>query len=367
MLSLFRYHAAAMAAIHNRKQLQQDTSKEWSFTFPEPAAQVILSDNVIEKEVKLHAGLNMIVILKDVNEPSNVQIATSLVDRILDVVSFSTVAQCQPPRLLARITIENDVTPEGQFFEAPDPDSSIIIGTPKSIDQNLFTEIWKAYDGNPNQERIIRALAWFRKAIREQYNIDQFISLFVALEVIKPLLRDLLKTKVKDPDEWEGVVEVFKRKIETADFDDMNQARNELLHGFKPLAPEFTSRISAYLQPLRSAIVYGLGDILGLSAQITDQICSYSPRRLFLKSQMGLKGHFRNLPELEVLLKRFPAAELSRKPMRFSIEPDGKLNITFGTSHKFTLPNKTVFEAEGFMMSGSEGAGLDLTGFKYDD
>ena len=367
MLSLFRYHVAAMAAIHNRKQLQQDPSRKWNFVFRKPAAQVILSDNVIEKEVKLHAGFNIIVILKDVNEPGNVQIATSLVDRVLDIISFSTVAQCEPPRLLTEITIENDVTSEGQFFEGPYPDSSIIIGTPRPIDENLFKEIWKACDGNPNEERILRALAWFRKAIREQYKIDQFISLFVALEVIKPLLRDLLKTKVKDPDEWEGVIEIFKKKIKTFDFNDINQARNELLHGFKPLAPEFGSRISTYLKPLRSAIVYGLGDILGLSGEITDLICSYPPRRLFLKSQMGLKGHFRNLPKLEVLLKRFPAAQFSRESMRFSIEPDGKLNIKFDTRHKFKLPEKTVFEAEGFIMSGPEGTGLDLTGFKYND
>ena len=367
MLNLFRYHAAAMAAIHDRKKLQQDPSRKWDFVFKKPAARVILSDNVIEKEVKLHAGFNIIVILEDVNEPDNVQIATSLVDRILDTISFSTVAQCEPPKLLTEITIKNDGTSEGQFFEGPDPDSSIIIGTPRAIDENVFKEIWKACDGNPNEERILRALAWFRKAIREQYNIDQFISLFVAIEVVKPLLRDLLKTRVKDPDEWEGVIEIFKKKIKTVDFSDINLARNELLHGFKPLAPEFGSRISAYLEPLRRAIIYGLGDILGLSGQITDLICSYRPRRLFLKSQTGLKGHFRNLPELDVLLKRFPEIEINRKPMSFSIETDGKLNITFDTSQKFTLPEKTVFEADTFVMTGSEGAGVDLTGFKFND
>jgi len=277
------------------------------------------------------------------------------------------VAQCEPPKLLTEITIKNDGTSEGQFFEGPDPDSSIIIGTPRAIDENVFKEIWKACDGHTNEERILRALAWFRKAIREQYNIDQFISLFVAIEVIKPLLRDLLRSRVKDPNEWDGVVEIFTRKIRTADFGDIKLARNELLHGFKPLAPEFGPRISAYLEPLRRAIIYGLGDILGLSGQATDLICSYSPRRLFLKSQTGLKGRFRNLPELDVLLKRFPEIEINRKPMRFSIETDGKLNITFDITQTFTLPEGTVFEADTFVMTGSEGAGLDLTGFKFND
>ena len=52
MLNLFRYHVAAMAAIHDRKKLQQDSSRKWDFVFKKPAARVLLSDNVIEKEVK---------------------------------------------------------------------------------------------------------------------------------------------------------------------------------------------------------------------------------------------------------------------------------------------------------------------------
>ena len=367
MLSLFRYHVAAMAAIHDRKKLQREPSGKWDFVFKKPAARVILSDNVVEKQVKLHAGFSITVTLRDGNEPNNVQIATSLVDRVLDTISFSTVAQCEPPKLLTEIRINDDGTSEGQFFEGPDPDSSIIIGTPRVIDENVLKEIWTACDGNPNEERISMSLSWLRKAVREQYHVDKFISLFVAIEVIKPLLRDELKTKVKDPGEWDGVVKIFKENIKTVDFDDINQARNELLHGFKPLGPEFSSRISAYLEPLREAIIYGLGEILRLPRQTIDLICSYSPRQLFLKSQTGLKGHFRNLPELEVLLRHFPEVEISRKPMTFSIDSDGKLQIAFDTSHKFTLPEKTVFEAEGFVMKGSKDAGLDLAGFKWND
>ena len=53
--------------------------------------------------------------------------------------------------------------------------------------------------------------------------------------------------------------------------------------------------------------------------------------------------------------------------MSFSIETDGKLNITFNTSQKFVLPEKTVFEADTFVMTGSEGAGLDLSEAKFNE
>lgn len=365
MLSLFRYHVAAMAAIHNRKKLQRDASRKWDFAFEKLAARVILSDNVVEKEVKLHAGFSVIVIIRDLNEPNDLEIARSLVDRILDSISFSTMAQCEPPKLLTEIRINNDGTSEGQFFEGPDRDSSIIIGTPRVIEENVFKEIWKAYDGHRNEERISLSLSWLRKAIREQYNIDRFISLFIAVEVIKPLLKDLLKTKIKD--EWAGVVKIFKEKIKTVDFKDIKQARNELVHGLGPLGPEFNSQISSYLEPLRKAIVYGLGEILGLSRQTIDLLCGYSPRQLFLKSQTGLKGKLRNLPELEALLKHFPEVEVNRRPMRFSIETDGELKIMFDTSQKFTLPENTVFDADTFVMKGSKRAGLDLAGFNWND
>ena len=44
MFNLFRYHVAAMAAIHDRKKLQQDSSSKWEFVFPKSAARVKLSD-----------------------------------------------------------------------------------------------------------------------------------------------------------------------------------------------------------------------------------------------------------------------------------------------------------------------------------
>lgn len=367
MLSLFKYHVAAMAAIHNRKKLQRDASRKWDFVFEKVAARVILSDNVVEKEVKLHAGLSVIVILRDIDESNDLQIARSLVERILNTISFSTVAQCEPPKLLTEIRIKDDGTSEGQFFEGPDRDSSIILGTPRVIEENAFKEIWKACDGNRNEERISLSLSWLRKAMREQYDIDRFISLFTTVEVIKPLLRDILKTQVKNPDEWGGVVKIFKEKIKTVDFNDINKARNELLHGSGPLGPEFNSRISSYLEPLRRAIIYGLAEILGLSPQTIDLVCGYSPRQLLLKSQTGLKGKFRNLPELEVLLESFPEVEINRKQMRFSIESDGELKMKFDISQKFTLPGKTVFDADTFVMKGSKGTGLDLVELNWND
>ncbi len=365
MLSLFKYQVAAMAAIHNRKKLQRDASRKWDFVFEKLAARVILSDNVVEKEVKLHAGFSVIVILKDVNESNDLQIARSLVDRILDTISFSTMAQCEPPKLLTEIRIKDDGTSEGQFFEGPDRDSSIIIGTPRVIEENAFKEIWKAYDGNRNEERISLSFSWLRKAIREQYDMDRFISLFIAVEVIKPLLKDLLKNKGKDG--WAGVVKIFKEKIKTVDFNDIKRARNELLHGVGPLGPELNSRISSYLEPLIKAVIYGLGEVLGLSQKTVDLVCGYSPRRLFLKSQTGLKGKFRNLPELEVLLESFPEVEINRKPMRFSIKSDGELKMKFDISQKFTLPGKTVFDADTFVMKGSKGTGLDLVELTWND
>lgn len=365
MLRLFRYHVAAMAAIHDRKSLQRDPSRKWEFVFENPSARVILSDSVIEREVNLHAGFNVIVTLEDVNEPESLQLASSLVDGVLDIISFSTAAQCEPPELLAEIMIRDDGTSEGKFLEGPDPDSTIIIGTPRAVHENLFREIWTACRGHANEERIVRSLSWLRKAMGEYHNTDKFISLFAAMEVVKPLLRDLHKARAKD--EWAGVVEIFKRRIETVDFDDVNQARNELLHGFKPLTPEFGSRITAYLEPLRRAVVYGLSHVLGLSGQTTDLICEYCPRRLFLKSQTGLKGRFRGLPDLETLLTRFPEIEIDRRSAKFSIATDGKLSIAFRTSQRFTLPEGTVFEADTLVMRRPEGAVLNLTGLELND
>ena len=78
------------------------------------------------------------------------------------------------------------------IFQAPNPDSTIVNGTPRTFNENVFQATWEACDSNQTEQQLLLALKWFRKAIREKYIIDQFISYWIALEISNFTFRDIL-------------------------------------------------------------------------------------------------------------------------------------------------------------------------------
>lgn len=359
--NIMKYHVTATAAINNRRELQQAKQPTWKFQFPANNAEARLSDRVEVRGVKLHAGFNITVIMEGAYSDDVVDIGTSLVDRIVDKISLITVSHCDIPRLLSHITINDDGTSKGIFYHHQDLDTDniIILGTPRKIDEKIFQELWGACDGHKHEDRIERSLAWFRKALSEHYIIDQFISFFVAIEVINPILRDILKHKMRRPKKWDGIKDIFNNKIKSVDFEKVKLARNQILHGYKTLPPEFITEIRSYIAPTRKAVIYGIGRILGLPDAPMDAIASNDPRKLFIRSSIGLKGSFKNLPtETEELLKDYPEITPARKPNLYSIRDTGELDITFSTDFKAKLPEGTIFSVDTMTLTGEKDAGL---------
>jgi len=358
--NLFRYHVNSMVALKDRKKLQEALPAAWELQFPGHGAKAFVWDNVEVREVKLHAGLRIIVLFEGTSSVDIQAIATSLTDRILDMFSFITSAQCDVPRLISHISISEDGTSFGTFFHQPDPDSTIVIGTPRAINFDIFNAMWKACDGHQAEDRVILALAWFRKAIREKYIIDQFISYWTALEVANSTLRSIQKKQTGNKlSEWAPVTEIFDSKVKSGDFRKVKRARNDILHGNRPMSPDFTSNIRTYIIPVRYAIVYLVGNILALDDAVTNAITSNTILRLFLDAAVGLKGTFENLPtDMKELLAHYPQLIAKGKPNQYAIRDTGELDINLNTDYTAKLPRKPRFNADTAVVVGEENAGI---------
>jgi hypothetical protein len=349
-----------MVALNDRRKLQQIPPSRWEFQFPSIGGKAYVWDNVEVREVKLHAGLKVIVVLEGNYGDDSENVATSLTDRILDIFSFAAVAQSDAPRLISHISIDEDGTSVGTFFQTPNPDSTIVNGTPRTINEDIFKAVWKACDGNQAEQRVLLALQWFRNAIREKYIINQFISYWIALEIANSTFRNILKTKSgKKSPKWGPAIDMFTTKIKSVDFGAVKRARNYILHGNEPLSPEFIARIRTYIVPIRNTLVYLVGGILALDDTITDSITSNTTRRLFLDSSVGLKGNFENLPtDINELLEHYPELITKGKPNRYSIRDTGELDIDVSTDYTAKLPAKTIFNADAWFVVGEENAGI---------
>lgn len=358
--NLLRYHVNSMVSLNDRRKLQQMPLACWEFQFPRNGGKAYVRDNVEVREVKLHAGLEVIVVLKGNYGDDIENIATSLTDRILDMFSFTAVAQCEVPRLISHISINDNGTSFGTFYQTPDPDSTIVNGTPRTINEDIFNVVWKACDGNQAEQRVLLALQWFRKAIREKYIIDQFVSYWTALEITNSTLRNIIERRTgKKLPEWKPVTDIFASKVESVGFKELKRARNDILHGNKPISPEFMARIRTYIIPIRNAIVYLVGGILGLGDIVTDAITINTTRRLFLDSSVGLQGSFENLPtDTNGILEHYPEIITKSNLNQYSIRDTGELDINVSTDYVAQLPPKTIFKASASIVVGEKNAGI---------
>lgn len=349
-----------MVALSNRKRIQEDSSPPWEFHFPALHCTAYVWDNIEAREVKLHAGLNIVVVLEGQYSDGSDEIAESFSSRILDILSFINLAQCDVPKLISRIVIKDDGTSIGAFFQQSDPDSMIVVGTPRTVDKDIFLRVWKACDGSPHEQRVFLALEWLRKAIREKYIIDQFISYWVALEISNSTLRVILKNKsTKSVPKWGPVTDVFNTVVDSIDFDKVKAARNYILHGNGPMTPEFVSRMRTYITPTRSAVVYMVTRTLGLDDTIANTIVTKEPRRMFRDPTLGLTGYFENLPiGINELLNNYPEIRTQGKPSRYSIRDTGELDISFKTTYTAKLLPGVKFNATGSFAIGEENAGI---------
>lgn len=359
--NIMKYHVMAMAAINNRLELQKAKLPKWTFQFPANNARALLSDRVEVRDVKLHAGFNITVIIEGAYDDDVVNVGTSLVDRIINMISLTTVSHCDIPRLLSHITINDDGTSKGTFLQhqEQDTDNIIILGTPRKINEKVFKELWDTCDNHKYEDGISRSLAWFRKALREHYIIDQFISFFIAIEVIRPILQGILKHKIGRAKKWDGIKDIFNNRIKSVDFEKVKLARNQVIHGYKPLPPDFIDEIRGYIAPVRKAIIYGIGNISGLPDAPMDIIANNDPRKMLIRSSTGLKGSFKNLPtNIDDLLKNYPEIITTQKPNQYSIRDTGELDIKFNRDYTAKLPEGTVFNVDTMIFSGEKDAGL---------
>jgi len=330
-----------VATLRDRKELQQMPLPPWEFLIPADGVKTYVWENVeCSAGENLYAGLRIIVVIEGTY---NKDIAPYVAVGITNIFSFVSMAQCEPPREISHISISDDATGLGAFFETPDPDSTIVKGTPEKINAGILKDVWDAYYGQQYGHRVLLALQWFRKALREKELIDQFIFYFIALEVANYALGAIWKVNsgVSSP-AWAPVKDIFAKKIKSITFKTVKDTRNDILHGKKALSKELKARIGTCIKPMRDAIVYLVGSILGLDDTITNTITSKPTKKLpFLYSK--IEGSFENLPtDINKLLEDYPEIIMSGITYKYSLSDTGELGIAFTAKRTFKLPEKTM-------------------------
>lgn len=366
-----QYHSRTQVALTKLDKQQTLPLPGWVFNFPVEEVKILLFDAIKRTDdVNLHTGLNLITVLKANSLEEAKETSKNFVETILNLVSFSTLTSCSPARLVSTMSIADAETEAYPFLHYAYPfDEQEIIGSLSVINEPSFGELFDAYTKSSHQQRILRALTWLRKGIGEENPVDEFISHWIGLEVIKSILCRNLRYKIKKPRDWDGVKDIFASKLSYQNFDDIKNARRKLFHAGREedrLDNEFMREIRSYLEPMRKAIIFGIGSIWGLGDNTILTIANKIPQRIKKSHWSVIKGELENITrDFDKLVKNYPTINAEIVNKQFSLNQEGNLTVKFKVTHHFHGPSEAKWKVKAIELWGDKDAGIQTADIEH--
>lgn len=368
-----RYYAASMASIGDWRISKGQTSSKLRVNFQDKEyhAELDIFDRVEDRGgVKLHSGLDMIATIDQHNMNEVSTLSRGLVDTVLDVISFVTVAYCERLIMSSLITFGDDGNAVGELYSSPPATDYFTVAIPRTIEKDVLKAVFEAKDRSAAKvrDRISRSLAWFRKSIVDKNTVIQFISLWIALETISPLLRDELQQRIRNPGKWDGARHIFMNEIPTVTFDDIHSIRQTLFHSLGQITPEFSDKLASFVEPMRRASIFGIGSILKLDRPSVEKAAGLTTLNMFSISSYGLRGKFHNLPnDIGELMKHYPAMRVDKFTYQYVPDDQGRRSVDISFNMKASLPAGTVFTAESGLLAGAKNARIKPVRFSVNE
>ena len=385
-----QYYSKTLLTIGDLEELQQTPLPLWQVNFGDTT--VVIQDCVrLEGADKLHAGLEFIVHACAANEEEAKEKSKGLVERILNLISFSMLCSCDPAKIINVIEIKMDTNVSPLQYYIYPFENDFISWSLVKIDTAIFSEVWNNYDKNEHRKRLMRAMSWFRTGLNKK-GLDEFISYWVGVEILSKILKgnmdirmknelnkgiiseELIKilslssnaiiTKEKDgewiisdgtkdydvmekrgqlniymedeqgcrnwiTDDWIGAKKVFEDKLQYAGFNKIKRIRSEILHGYKELSNEFVKEAEECTPIMRKGLIACISTILDVSDEIFSKVVNKDIRRGELERWQVVKGNIENLPStFDEMIINYPKIEVI-KNKKISRGEDGKLNIEY--------------------------------------
>ena len=336
---LIQYYSTTLASIASRIEQQSLPLQGWKLEFPSDNTTLILND-AIERldDVNLHVGLNLILERYSHSREDAEADTKAIAENILNLITYSTLAFCGAARLTSITEFQEHGNPLFSSYIYPF-DENEKMGSIVPVAQQEFREIFDAMGKTGGQERVARALSWLRKGINEENIVDEFAAYWIGLEVLKSILRRMLKMKSKKPAEWDGVKNIYVNELHFSDFDKVEKARDKLFHGFESLTTAFIDEIKAHTEPTRKTLLASLASVLGLPQPTRDSLQNKTVRRIRKKPWTVIWGEMENLPSaLDEIAGNFPRISAQPK-ITYSLSPTGELEMKIEVAHQFHGPD----------------------------
>lgn len=331
------YRSATMASIATRTQQQTVPLPKLRFEFTDEHAVVILVDELQRiDDTNAHVGLNVMVEILASSEQEAENKSKAMAENLLLLITYSTLAFCGSAELISFLSFDRQ--PPGLRAHVRPFDNGEYMASRVIINEQELGEIFSAVNASAERSRVMRSLSWLRKGINEDNFVDEFIGYWVGLEVVKSVLRRMLKMKTKNPGDWDGIKDIYENDLHLAGFEKVEEARNKLLHGYEELSNSFIEEIQRYVEPTRRTLIASISRVLKLTATTQDSIQTKSVRRSRRKPWMVIQGELHGLPNTLEQITDAPPIIKGEPQTAVTTNEKGELEAKVDLSLRFDGP-----------------------------
>jgi hypothetical protein len=210
--------------------------------------QVQARDLAISDEAgPIHRGLFLDVMLDASDLRDAMRLGTVWGDQVMDLLAFTHGVAAGPVETIIAFEYEASQNDSGVLQYAPVPFGLL---PTRRFKEESFRLLWDSLQRSPidQKERVLRAIAWARKAMLGRYLLDQFIDCWTGLEVMNPevirkhglplsLEQSCPKCGNVTKVPWSGGIRFALERTGGKDlWSDLRERRVGLLHGFRPIS-----------------------------------------------------------------------------------------------------------------------------------
>jgi len=307
------------------------------FNIPNRNASIHIFDSLSPDKrygIKTSNGLGIHIYLDADDLDDAVRVAKDICEVLLSTLSFASLSECPPANWRRAYEAAPGLTARRyrQYFNYHVP------GTMQQINTHIYSDVFRTIDPLPD-ERILRALTWFRKALSQDNAYDELVHYWSVLETLDGLLQASLaelplgftntnRGRFKEPSSGKGMIRFFVRRLhyKPDQYWRLKNTRNDIVHGLVPLSRALTKKIWKQLPVLRQSCIAALGYVLGIRPQaekaISEQILA---RGEPFSGHMEVDIDFPVIPPLAQIGKQ-PWIEFPPNKLTLDINENGTLN-----------------------------------------
>jgi len=300
-------------------------------------------------------GLAIHILLDAEDLDDAVAMAKDITEVLLSTLAFASLSECPPAEWRRAYEATSGLTSRRyrQHFSYHVP------GTMQQIASEIYTGVFKSIDPLPD-ERLIRAMTWFRRGLSQDNVYDELIYYWTAFETLNGLLEAALPEPAckREPKLGKGILRYFVTHLsyDTDGYWVLKDTRNDIIHGLVPLSRELTDKVRTQLPELRRSCIAALCFLLGIEREIEDMIAD----QIIARGE-PFSGHMEvdiDLPSVPPLkqIGQQPWIEFPPNKLTLGINEDGTLNAKIDVKIGETVAHnaKLVREEIYFAIYGTE-------------